>query len=191
MSRTAEQFLKFARFDRQAAPLDDRELAHRVRAVTRRAPWHDPLPPEKRIVFPGYANLRELSKARKEVLQSNIGLGWPTYLRIGNFRMVYIRGPAYQEKTHKLLNDALGRGEMFVAYLSDFPILHINHSVLIYAKLPNRGNIENYLCYDPNHAEAPRTLSWLPDKRQFNYQKDQEFKGGYVRVYQIYGKALQ
>src|SRR5947209_14552190 len=33
--------------------LDENELHKRIRAVTRKLPWHDPLPPEKRIVIPG------------------------------------------------------------------------------------------------------------------------------------------
>jgi hypothetical protein len=191
MSRTVEQFYKFARFDPKTAPLDDHELARRVRAVTRRAPWHAALPPDERILFPGFANLRQLSGARTHVLQENIGLGWPTYLRIGNFRMFYLRGWAYQDKTHTRLNAALDRDQMFAAYLSDYPILHINHAVLIYERAGQAGEGEGYVCYDPNHPEAPRTLTWLPGKRQFNYEKDQEFAGGYTRVYEIYGKPLQ
>jgi hypothetical protein len=190
LSRTAQQFYKFARFDPRGAPLDDKELAHRVRDATRRPPWHAPLPPNERIVFPGYANLREMSKARQRVLQDNFGLGWPTYLRVGNFRMFHIRGRAYQEGQHAKLNETLARGEMFVAYLSDYPILHINHAILIYGR-ERSGRIDRYTCYDPNHPESPRHLTWVPEKKEFNYQKDQEFAGGYTRVYQIYGKALQ
>src|SRR5436305_7259189 len=37
MCRTAMQFNKFARFDPRARPLDDKELAQRVRSITRKA----------------------------------------------------------------------------------------------------------------------------------------------------------
>src|SRR6185437_8969637 len=62
MTRTVEQFYKFARFEPKAPRVDDRELTKRVRNVTRRQPWHDPLPAEKRVVIPGYRDLRELSQ---------------------------------------------------------------------------------------------------------------------------------
>lgn len=193
MSRAAVQFHKFARFDPKGAPLDDKMLAARIRVISHKQPWHDPLPNDQRIVFPGYANLREMSKVRGRILQENIGLGWPTYGRIGNFRMFFIHNVKYQEKTHAELDTILSRGELFVAYLSDYPFLHINHSVLVYAKKPARpgSKIDHYICYDPNHPDAPRELKWSPDMRLFNYQKDEEFVGGYTRVYHVYGKPWQ
>ena len=194
MSRTALQFYKFARFDPQGAPLDDKALAARLRLISRRQAWHPALSPNERIVFPGYANLRALSKAHPEIFQENIGLGWPTYARIGNFRMFFRRDDdRYQEKMHENLDAVLARGEFFVAYLSDYPHFRINHSVLVYARKPARtpGGIERYLVYDPNHADAPRELKWSPTMKIFNYQKDEEFVGGFTRVYQVYGKAWQ
>lgn len=192
MSRAALQFHKFARFDRRGAPVDDKELAVRIRNVARRHPWDPALPASERVVFPGYADLREMSKMRGRILQENIGLGWPTYTRIGNFRMFFTHSIRYQDATHAELEATLARGQIFVAYLSDFPWLHINHSVLVYAKKPARtGKIDKYICYDPNHPDAPRELKWSRDQRLFNYQKDEEFVGGYTRVYHVYGKPWQ
>jgi hypothetical protein len=193
MTRTVEQFYKFARFDPNSPRLDESELHKRLRVVTRKPPWHDPLPPEKRIVFPGYRNLREMSQAHTRLMQRNIGLGWVAYLRPGNFRMFYLHNRTYQEKTHEELEQTLARGEFFIAYLSDYPILHINHSVLVYTHDGQRSadGADHYLVYDPNHPDAPRHLKWLPAKREFNYQKDQEFVGGFTRVFRVYGKFLQ
>ena len=192
MTRTVEQFYKFARFEPKARS-DDRELTERVRDVTRRPPWHDPLPPEKRVVIPGYRNLRELSQAKTDLMQQNIGVGWVVYLRIGNARMFYEHSKKYQENTHAELERSLARGEFFVAYLSDYPILHINHSVLVYKHDKPRAadGTDYYLVYDPNHPDAPRHLKWLAAKREFDFQKDQEFAGGFTRVFQVYGKFLQ
>jgi hypothetical protein len=193
MSRTVLQFHKFARFAPGGAPLDDKELAGRVRKVTHEAPWHAARPREQRIVFPGYRDLRALSEARARVLQDNIGLGWPTYFRPGNGRMFYQHAASYQERTHANINRALARREFFIAYLSDFPTLHINHSVLIYARKPVRSEsgVEHYLVYDPNHPDAPRELKWILAKGAFDFQKDEEFPGGFTRVFQVYGKPWQ
>jgi hypothetical protein len=193
MSRTIVQFNKFARFEPRSAPLDDKELAERIRAIAHKQPWHDALPPEKRIVFPGYADLRSMSMARGRLMQQHIGLGWPTYFRPGNARMFYKHAVAYQEKTHDDLNRALERGEFFILYLSDYPTLHINHSVTVYARKQARSKKgeDRYLVYDPNHPDAPRELKWLPKKLAFDYQKDEEFVGGFTRAFQVYGKAFQ
>jgi hypothetical protein len=80
-----------------------------------------------------------------------------------------------------------------VAYLSDFPTLHINHAVLVYKRKPATANsaVDRYDCYDPNHPDGPRELKWLPDQRVFNFEKDEEFVGGYTRVYQVYGMLFQ
>jgi len=187
------QFQKFARFDPHAAPLDDNALAARIRNVTRRAAWGRPLPADQRIVFPGYANLRAMSVARREVLRANIGVGWPSYFRLSNARIVFREDARFQEETHANLDATLARGQLFVGFLTTYPRLSINHSILVYerkAVSPNSG-IERYLAYDPNHPEAPRELTWSSRARTFAYQKDWDFIGGSVRVYQLYGKPLQ
>jgi hypothetical protein len=196
MSRAAMQFRKFARFDPHVAPLDDRALAERIRTIAHRPAWREALPADRRIVFPGYPNLRVMSTRRGRVLQDNIGIGWPTYLRFGNIRIFYEHSSQHQERTHAALDTTLARGELFVAYLSTFPNLSINHAVLVYARKPassaaSARAIERYVVYDPNHPEAPRELTWSPTERAFAFQKDWDFIGGPVRVYQVYGKPIQ
>lgn len=193
MARTVMQFRKFARFDPPSAPLDDKQLAARIRAVSRHFAWQEPLPENERIVFPGYANLRQMSKARAEVFKENIGSGFITYFRPSNGRMFFQHSRKYQEGTQANLDAALSRGDLFVGYLSTYPKLSINHAVLVYAREKGRpgDELEHYLVYDPNHAEAPRELTWSPREGAFSYQKDIDFIGGFVRVYQAYSSLLQ
>ncbi len=193
LCRTATQFYKFARFDPRGAPLDDKALAARIRSVTRRQAWAAPLAENQRVVFPGYANLREMSKARGKLLRANVGLGWTVYLRPSNGRILLLQDRGYQEQVHANLNEYLARGEGFVGYLSTFPRITVNHAILVYKRKsvsPDTG-IERYAAYDPNHPEAPRELIWSGKTRSFAYQKDVDFVGGFVRVYQVYGKWLQ
>jgi hypothetical protein len=144
-------------------------------------------------VFPGYKDLKEMSKARRELVQLNIGHGWPSYFRFSNMRMIFQDGKGYQEETHARLNAALARGELFVAFLTTYPSLSINHAVLVYKRKPSSPDtgVEQYLVYDPNHPESPRDLTWSVRDRAFAYQKDWDFVGGYVRVYQTYDKPMQ
>lgn len=193
MTRTAMQFRKFARFNPHGAALTDQQLAQRIRAVARRKPWLEALSENQRIVFPGYSNLREISNAHTQLFEDNIGSGFTSYFRPSNIRMVFLESKGYQEKTHHNLVAALARGDTFVAFLTTYPKMSINHAVLIYDRKESRSadELEHYLVYDPNHAEAPRELTWSPGERAFAYQKDIDFIGGFVRVYQAFDKPLQ
>jgi len=193
LARTAMQFRKFARFDPKAPPLDDRALIARLRELTRIAAWKKPLPENEKIVFPGYADVRELSDQRARIVQDNVSKGWPTYWRPGNSRMFFFPGSGYQKKTHENLDATLARDELFAGYLTTFPNFSINHAVLVYAKDENHpaDGSEHYLVYDSNHPETPRELWWSEKNHAFGFQKDWDFVGGFVRVYQVYGKQLQ
>lgn len=194
MSRSVLQFYKFARFEPRGAAIDDAELTRRVRAISRMHPWKPALPENERIVFPGYASLRELSRARARLLQENLGLGWPTYTRVGNYRMFFRQDDhGYQDKMHAVLEETLARSGFFVAYLSDYPHFRINHCVLVYGRRASRpgSDVEHYITYDPNHPDGPRELKWSNSLRVFNFQKDNEFPGGFTKAYQVYGKWLQ
>lgn len=193
LSRSAMQFRKFARFDPHAPPLGNRELAIRIHMVTQRAAWRPALPENQRVVIPGYACLRQLSKARGLILQENVGHGWPTYWRPGNYRIIFEPGPGYQETMHKELNATLARGDLFIGYLTTLPMrMSINHAVLVYKKKPGTpAEMDHYIVYDPNHPDGPRELWWSERERSFAFQKDWDFVGGRVRVYQVYGKPLQ
>lgn len=194
MSRTVLQFRKFARFEPGQRSLDDKKLADRIRQITRIPPWTAAFAREERIVIPGYRDLRSLSEARAEVLQKNIGLGWPTYFRPGNWRILWPHGPAQQARTHEAMEHALNTsGGFFVAYLTNFPrSLNINHGVLVYAR-KNKDPQGSccYTVYDPNHHDAPRILEWSDRDGSFLYQRDTDFVGGKVIVWQVYGRPIQ
>ena len=138
MSRAAEQFRNFARFDPSLPPPDDDTLARLVRRVTGRGAWRSPLPPEKRVVIPGYADLRSLSEARALIVQENIGLGWTAYIRVGNWRMfpAFLNGPTQQRHTQERLEGCIARNDLFIGYLTTYPSLSVNHAIVIYGRRP-------------------------------------------------------
>ena len=193
MSRSAEQFRNFARFDPTQPPADDATLARLVRRVTGRGAWRDPLPSEKRVVISGYTDLNSLSKARPLILQKNIGIGWTTYVRPGNWRMFPypFNGPTQQRHTQERVEGCLARNDLFIAYLTSSPKTAINHAIVLYGRRPQtradkRADVIHYLTYDPNHPEAPRDMVWDGRKNEFQYQKDWDFVGGKVTVLQTY-----
>lgn len=190
VTRAAVQFWKFARFDPKTAPLPHDQLAERIRDVTERSVWLPPLPREKRIVFPGYANLHAVSAADPGIFQTNIGLGWPIYFRAGNMPIV---APVYRE-TEARLNDEifhdLHLGCPSIVWLYNFPSLNINHVVVVVAGKKDHGRFR-YQVYDPNYDNGPKRLDYDVATRTFSYQPTFYFKGGTVNARAIYRGVLQ
>jgi hypothetical protein len=190
VTRAAVQFWKFARFDPKAARLPQDQLAERIRDVTQRSVWLPALSREERIVFPGYANLREISAAEPGVFQANIGLGWPVYFRAGNMPIV---APLYRE-TEARLNDEIFHDLQMnwptLVWLYNFPSLNINHVVIVIAGKRERGHF-HYRVYDPNYTDGPKKLDYDAATRTFSYQPTFYFKGGTVEARAIYRGVLQ
>jgi hypothetical protein len=193
MARAVVQFNKFARFDPDLPPLDDAALADRIRAVTGRPPWREALERNERIVIPGVADLRTLSRTRTRVVQENIGLGWPTYFRLGNWRALLPRLPGQQGRTKARLDQMLAQGDLFVAYITTLPgDLTINHAIVVMARRDDdKGGNSSYTVYDPNFPDAPRILHWSSKDVNFWYPPNRTFVGGRVYVWQVYGHPLQ
>src|SRR5260370_5232066 len=62
LARSARQFLQFARFDPAAPPLDRAAYVERVRRIVAYSPWRPALPPDDRVLIPGYADRDEVSR---------------------------------------------------------------------------------------------------------------------------------
>jgi len=190
VTRSAVQFWKFARFEPAASKLSDRELAKRVKALAAIQVWKDPYPEQKRIVFPGYANLHELSADKPIVLQDNLGQGWPIFVRPGNTCMVFPPSRAHQERTFEELKQGLALKYPMIVWLVTFPDLGLNHSLLVYAMGEKRGKTV-FTVYDPNNVKTPETLEYNPATRTFSFQKTFYFPGGPVDVRTIYWSPMQ
>lgn len=190
MSRAALQFWKFARFDPKAKPLAAGPLAERIRDVTGRDVWDDPLPPAERVVFPGYRNLREMSGPQARVFLENIGLGWPTYFRLGNWSIITPPSREHQERTNKELQTWIKKNQPMVLWLINFPSLNINHAILVFA-VREEGKNFVYDVVDPNYVDRPRELHYNSSTRTFSYGKNFYFVGGNVDVRPVYLSDLQ
>jgi hypothetical protein len=192
MCRAAVQFRRFARFEPMQPPLDDATLAERIREVARRPPWEDEYDEGKRIAIPGVSSLRELSRVHTRLVQENIGLGWPTYFRPGNWRVLLPRLPGQQTRTKARLDRILAEGGFFVAYITTLPDdFKINHAVLVFARNSDQGGNLAYTVYDPTFPDAPRTLNWSEQGGAFWYPPNRTFVGGRVYVWHVYGAPLQ
>lgn len=188
--RAAVQFWKFARFEPDAKPLSSDELADRIRDVTGRSVWLPPLPDKDRIIFPGYASLREISAAHPGAFQANIGLGWPIYFRAGNMPVAFPVTRSTEARLNDEMTSDLKANAPTLVWLYNFPSLNINHAVVVFS-VSHTGTKDHYLVYDPNYATGPKQLDYDPATQTFSYQPTFYFKGGPVEARAVYRGVLQ
>lgn len=183
-TRAVIQFHKFARFDPHARRLSEEEYGALIRRISRIPTWWPAFSKERAIVVPGYKNLRDFSTARQHAFQQNLGGWFITYLRIGNWRMIYPSLPSFREIAAKKIMARLDRGELQAVYLSVFP--RMNHTVVIYGYERLKNGDVVFTCYDPNYHNTSNWLLFDAKARQFVYQKRWFFPGGPVKLMRIY-----
>ncbi len=177
MAAGAVQFWKFARFEPTTAPVSDRELARRIRQVVGRGTWLPELPADRRIVIPGYANLREFSAAKGVVLRANLGVAWTTYIQPRRYWMTFGPTRRHQARLNAELQDCLAAGQPVVLWLYNFPRMNINHAVVVYAT-GGAGGKFSYAAYDPNYTDRALTVTYDPARREFSFEPTFYFPGG-------------
>lgn len=184
MARGAQQFLRHARFDTDAAGVDAEELRRRVREVlgrnTRRRESGEPP-----VILPGVESLRVLSETEGGLLKTEGGGGWRSYVQRGHWRMVFPFTRSQQAGTARKLIRLLERDSTVVLHLARFPELTINHAVLAYGFAETEAGTD-FLVYDPNDPGLPVRLRYEHATRTFYWPASHYFPGGRVDVYPVY-----
>lgn len=188
MVRASMQFFRFARFDPSLPKLDDDGYRPLLKRLFRIPVWRPgpsgPLPPDERIVIPGYASLHDFSLDRKRLFIETIGNWRWTYMRVGNYRMGWPHPRATQALAARRLMLAIDRGSAEAVYLSRFP--RMNHAVIVYDYLPLENGSVKFLLYDPNRADDATWLIYHASERYFELEKRWYFNEGRVNLMRIY-----
>ena len=134
------------------------------------------------------ADLRAFSKAQAGVLQENLGNWWPTYWRVGNWRMAMGHPRAGQAAAARWLAESMDAGRLRAVYLARFP--KMNHAIVIHAMQRRAGGDIRFLAYDPNYPGEPCWLDYKAAERSFELQPRWYFPGGRVNVMRIFISPL-
>ena len=181
MSRAVLQFWQFARFDPRQPRASREEYVRIIRRISRIPVWSEG--PRESIVVPGFADLHEMSEKMPALLQEHLGTWFPSYIRVGNFRMAMGHPRAGQAAAARWLRDSLASGHPRAVYLARFP--HMNHCVVVYGmEQTKRG--ERFWLYDPNYPAEPAWLDYVENERSFEFQRRWYFPGGRVNVMRTY-----
>jgi hypothetical protein len=189
LARAVLQFHKFARFDPTQPPLTGEGYRPLLLRLCRVQVWLPERPAAGRIVFPGYRNLNEFSRAHETLMKETLGNWFPTYLRLGNWRMIGPFPRCGQANACAQIMRGLDRGKLQAVYLARFPFM--NHCVILfdYHPLDGGGRIR-FDAYDPNY---PNTLSWLDyytKRRSFEFERRWFWRGGQLNLMRVYISPL-
>lgn len=155
IARAVTQFQRFARFDPAAPRVPAPAYTELVRQVVAQAPWKPPRPPETRIVVPGFTCLHEFTRAQEPAVKAGLGGRFWTWVHPTNWRMALPSPPGEQERTAMEIIDEVRAGRPVQLFITDFPRIKINHSVLVYDYRVTSGQTVDFAVYDPNDAHAP------------------------------------
>jgi hypothetical protein len=181
MCRATLQFYRFVRFAPDGPQLSDAEYSERIRHISEIPVW---FPHKERVVIPGYADLRSFSRAKPRPFQQELGNWWPSYFRLGNWRMAMPFPRVWQRKLAREVITKIDKNKIQALFLTRFKPL--NHCVIAYGyrRLPG-GNID-FQVYDPNDAKAPKVLTFNDKSSSFFFGRSIYFNGGRVNAFAAY-----
>lgn len=185
LTRAARQFFYHARFDAKL-PAHDHALTYRslVQEIVARNP-RVPCRPGDEVVFSGYANLREFSRAHDALLKAECGGAWRSYVLRSHWRMIFPISRAHQARTATSLLAEIRRGGSPIIHLVLFPKLTINHGMVLFEaiELP-RGVM--FQAYDPNDPAKPSEVTFDAATKTFSLPANRYWIGGKLDVIEIY-----
>ena len=181
MCRAVIQFHRFVRFDPGRPKLSEAQTVKLIRRICRIPVW---MPAGEKTVIPGYADLRDFSGAHARVLQRELGNWWPSYFRLGNWRMAMPFPRIWQKKLAEGVAKKTDENKIQAVFLTRFRPL--NHCVIAYGcKRLGNGDIL-FQVYDPNNAKAPSVLRFDEKSSSFLFGRTTYFNGGRVNAFAAY-----
>jgi hypothetical protein len=135
-------------------------------------------------VVPGFRDLREFSEVMPGVLQENLGAWFPSYVRVGNYRMAMGHPRAGQAALAHWLQRSISEGKARALYLSLFP--HMNHCVVAFRTERKANGDPRFWVYDPNYPGKAAWLDYRNATRSFEFEPRWYFPGGKVNVMRVY-----
>jgi len=185
LARGLRQFSQFARFDPGLPKLDHAGYRELVERVAARAPWAPALPPGERVVIPGYANLREFSRAEEGAVKEGLGPRFWTLWHWTNWRAAFLVTRAHQEGVARELVAELRAGRLVQLLVTNLPKIELNHTVVAFEARDTARGIE-FVVWDPNDPDAPGLIQYDREERRFWATRLHDTEPGPIRAFRMY-----
>lgn len=189
LARSLRQFFLSARFDPAAPRLDREGYVERVRRVVSRPPWQPALPPAERVVIPGYANLREFSRAEESAVKEGLGGRFWTFVHWTNWRVTFPVSQEHQAHVLEEIREDLAAGRLVQLLVTNWPKPELNHTVVAFESHAD-GAETALTVWDPNEPGAPGTITFDTARGRFWATRVYETHPGVIRVFRMYYSAL-
>ena len=189
LARGLRQFHAFARFAPDAPRLSSEAYAGRVREVAARPPWEPPAQPDERIVIPGYANLREFSRAEEPAVKAGLGGRLWTVLHWTNWRVTMPVTRAHQAGVAREIVDELAAGRLVQLLVTNWPKPELNHTVVAYAYHTVPAGVE-LVVWDPNEPDRPGAITFDTGSGRFLATRLFDTDPGVIRAFRMYYSRL-
>jgi hypothetical protein len=184
LARAARQFLYHARFDAGQTVAGDEIYRQLIGKVVTRNP-RIPCEAERQVVIPGFAGLREFSRAREILLKAGCGGAWRSYFLRSHWRMVFPISREHQKYTAENLFKTIKKNFSPVIHLVKFPSLTVNHGMILFDVAETGGGLD-FSAYDPNDPEKPSRLKFDHAAKKFSLPENSYWAGGELDVIEIY-----
>ncbi|MGH7323616.1 MAG: hypothetical protein ACREJ9_03095 [Candidatus Rokuibacteriota bacterium] len=189
LARGLRQFFQFARFDPAAPKLSHAEYVERVRAVASHSPWQEPLPAPARVVIPGYASLREFSRAEEAAVKAGLNERFWTLVHWTNWRVTFPVTRSHQARVAEEIVDELRQGRLVQLLITNWPKSELNHTVVAYGVRAGEHGPE-LIVWDPNDLLAPGVVTFDTTRRRFLATRVYDTEPGAIRVFRMYYSRL-
>ena len=186
MCRAVVQFFQFAEFRPDLPKVSPSDYGEIVRTLSRFPPWSSG--PKEKVTVPGYKDLHSFSLGQTLAIQKNLGLWWPSYWRIGNWRIVFPVPRSGQERMAKWLRNKLDDGRIQTVYITRFR--PINHCLVVYRYSSGRNGDIIFDVYDANQPGKLVHLTYRASDRSFYFDKTWYYRGGLVNLLRLYVSPL-
>lgn len=185
LARGLRQFNQFARFDPALPKLDHAAYVERVRRVAAPGSWRPALPSDERVVIPGYASLREFSRAEEAAVKEGLGSRVWTLLHWTNWRVAFVVTRAHQANVAREIVAELREGRLVQLLVTNLPKIDVNHTLVVFDARDTAQGIE-FAVWDPNDPDAPGVLAWQREPRRFWAARLYDTEPSAIRVFRMY-----
>jgi hypothetical protein len=185
MARALRQFHAVARFEPALPKVGYDGYVERVKAVVARPPWLEPLRDRERVVIPGYANLREFSRAEEAAVKVGMGSRFWTLVHWTNWRITLPVSRAHQAAVAGDVMDDLAHGRLVQLLVTNWPKPELNHTVVAFANEPAPDSVA-FAVWDPNDPAAPGTITFDRAAKRFFATRLYDTEPASIRVFRMY-----